>query len=322
MSRVQAFRDQINPRIRASVMAATLILCALFCVASTPAFAQQTLGSMTNNTFWALLPIQTFLSFLSYALGVFFSITAFLQMRAYVDDPSRNSLTGPLLRILAATFFIFAPFGATLLVQSISGNDVGAGGLVNFTNSVTPNTGNTGLEGALNRFVLDFAAPFLENLLPFFAYIAGLIFMLIGLKRLALGNGNGPQAPGGMGTMASFFIAAALMAFGYIMFTVQGSLFGATTMVSNPLVDSNSGNALMTERVNQTMWGIFMFLRVVGYISVLRAMFMLRAAGEGQNVSMMAVTTHLVAGALLANGTAFVLAAQNTFVDPANHILR
>jgi hypothetical protein len=283
----------------------------------------QTLGKMTNQLYNSMLSIQTFLSMLSYILGVFFSITGLQMLRANVDDPGRNPAMPGLLRLGAASFFLFAPTFANMIVNAISGSGVGGGALLTTTNAITPTADGDGLDGALIRFVKDFAAPFLENLLPFFAYVAGLIFMLVGLKRLALGNGDGPQAPGGLGTMGTFVVAACLMAFGYVMYTLQGSIFGSSTLVSNPLFKTDTTATDIQQRANEAMWGIFIFLRVVGYISVLRGLFMLRAAGEGQNVSMMAVGTHLIAGAMLANATAFVLAAEHTFVsDPNSYILQ
>ena len=288
----------------------------------------QTLGSMTNQLYSSLLNLQTFLSMLSYILGVFFSLTGLQKLRANVDDPGRNPLMPALMRLGAAAFFIFAPTFANILVDSISGAGVGGQeNLVEFENAdgMTPKTDGDGLDGALTRFVIDFATPFMENLLPFFSYVAGLIFMLIGLKRLALADGQGPQAPGGLGTIGTFVVSATLMAFGYIMYTLQGSLFGSTTLVSNPIFIGGTGtNSALLDRTNQAMWGVFIFLRIAGYISVLRGLFMLRAVGEGSgNVSMMAVGTHLIAGALLANGTAFVLAAQETFIeDPSKYILQ
>lgn len=290
-----------------------------------PALAQQgkKLGDMTNNLYNSLLHLQTFLSMLFYILGIFFSITGLQMLKAHVDDPGRNPLQGALLRLGAAAFFIFSPTFANMLVSSIGGGSVGGGAELVFSNAVNPGkaTGD-GLDTALVAFVQNFAGPFMDDLLPFIAYAAGLVLMLLGLKRLALANGDGPQAPGGTGTMATFFVAAALMAFGYVMYTLQGSLFGTNQISSNPLFTGSADGAL-TDRANNAMWGVFIFLRIVGYISVLRGLFMLRAAGEGQNVSMMAVMTHMIAGAMLANATAFVLMMQNTFVtDPSMHILR
>lgn len=296
---------------------------------ATPVMAQQqgaqTLGAMIDSTYSATVHIQTFLSLLSYILGVYFSITGMLNLRDHVEDPGRNPLNKAMLRLAAAAFFIFAPTFANLLVNTLGGGSVGAGvGLTFSQGGGGPGTAEgQGLEAVLNRMVKDIAAPMLDNLIPFIAYISGVIFMMIGLKRLALSDGNGPQAPGGMGTIGTFIVAAGLMSFGYIVYTLEGSLFGTTNIVNSPTVLTTGGaDTTLISSANNAMWGVFIFLRIVGYISVLRALFMLRSAGEGGNVSMMVVGTHMIAGALLINATGFVMLMQKAFIDnPANYIL-
>jgi hypothetical protein len=286
-----------------------------------PAMAQgvQTLGDMTNSFYDSFISLQTFLSVLSYVLGTFFSITGLQMLRNHVDDPGRNPSHMALLRLGAAGFFLFAPSAANMLTSTLTGAGVGGGALVTAQDMVQidentfgdQNGGSGGLDQAFGRFVVDIASPMLDNAIPIFAYLAGIAFMLIGLKRLALANGDGPQAPGGLGTAGTLLVAAGLMAFGYVMYALQGSLFGTTILYSNTSLVSESP---LTERANQTLWAVFIFLRIVGYISVLRGLFMLRAAAEGGNVSMMGVMTHMIAGALLANGGMLVQAIQCTFI--------
>ncbi len=300
---------------RFACLAAALLLVA------NPALAQdQTLGDMTNSFYNTLVSLQTFLSVLSYVLGTFFSITGLQQLRNNVDDPSRNPAHAFLLRLGAAGFFLFAPSGANMLVATLSGSDgVGKTGLVTAQDQVeiTADTfggPGAGLDKAFGRFVVDIASPMLDNAIPIFAYVAGLTFMLIGLKRLALANGDGPQAPGGLGTAGTFLVAAGLMAFGYVMYALQGTLMGTSVLFSNPILNVGSTDQALNDRANQVMWAVFIFLRIVGYISVLRGLFMLRAAAEGGNVSMMAVMTHMIAGALLANGGMLIQTIQCTFL--------
>ncbi len=276
--------------------------------------APKTLGDMTNSVYDSFISLQTFLSVMSYLLGTFFSITGLQALRNYVDDPGRNPAHAALLRLGAAGFFLFAPSAANMLTATLSGSGVGSSTLSTATDLV-PVTASTftgnGLDKAVGRFVVDIASPLIDNALPLFAYITGTIFMLIGLKRLALANGDGPQAPGGLGTMGTFLVAAGLMASGYVMYALQNSLFGLGTLYSNNQLNSSSP---LAAQANETLWAVFIFLRIVGYISVLRGLFMLRAVAEGGNVSMMGVMTHLIAGALLANGGALVQVIQCTFV--------
>lgn len=300
---------------RFACMAAALLLLA------GPAFAQdKTLGDMTNSLYNTFVSVQTFLSVLSYVLGTFFSITGLQQLRNNVDDPGRNPAHAFLLRLGAAGFFLFAPSAANMLVATLSGGDgVGKAGIVTTQDQVditadTFGSAGAGLDKAFGRFVVDIASPMLDNAIPIFAYVAGLTLMLIGLKRLALANGDGAQAPGGLGTAGTFLVAAGLMAFGYIMYTLQGTLFGTSVLYSNPILNIGSSDQALNDQANQVMWAIFIFLRIVGYISVLRGLFMLRAVAEGGNVSMMGVMTHMIAGALLANGGMLIQSIQCTFL--------
>lgn len=281
--------------------------------------AAKTLGDMTNKMYDSFVSLQTFLSVLSYVLGTFFSITGLQMLRNYVDDPSRNPGHAALLRMGAAGFFLFAPSAASMLVATISGGSIGDTSMLvtaNESGSTVIGTAasGTGLEQAVKRFVIDIASPMLDNILPILAYVGGLVFMMIGLKRLALANGDGPQAPGGMGTMGTFMVAACLLSFGYVMYVLQGSIFGVTNLYANSKLTSTGLTPQMADHANQTLWAVFIFLRVVGYISVLRGLFMLRAVAEGGNVSMVGVMTHLIAGAMLANGGMLVQTIQCTFV--------
>lgn len=292
-------------------------------LAAGPALAEaKTLGDMTNRVYDSLISLQFFLGFLSYILGTFFAITGLQMVRAHVDDPGRNPLQPSMLRLAGAALFLFAPTSANALVRSLGGGGVGDTDLLNTKDFVSVNAGTfsdgNSIEDALGRFVVDFAGPFLENLLPLFAYLVGLVFMFIGLKRLALANENGPQAPGGTGTFGTFIVGAALMSFGYVMYALQGSIFGTDTLYTNPLLKSSSE---LAKSANNALWAVFIFLRIVGYISVLRGLLMLREMAEGGRASLTAVSTHMIAGSFLANAGAFVSAVQTTFIDdPANYL--
>lgn len=285
------------------------------------AFAQATtLGEMTDSTFNALLPIQIFLSSISYILGVFFAFSALKMARNYTESPGDIKPLHVALRFLAAAFFILTPFAANVLVETISGAGVG-GSTAAQLGGVNGPAGGDGLDGVLNRIVSDMWGPLMDNLIPLFCYAAGIILMMVALKRLALASNDGPQAPGGLGTMTTFFVAAGLMSVGYLMNVTQGSLFGENQMFQNIVFVNGNGGEFET-RAQEALWGVFMFLRIVGYISFIRGLFMLRGATEGaQNASIMGAITHIGAGAILANGLAFARAIQETiFDDPSNWI--
>ena len=286
------------------------------------AFAQQakTLGEMATATYNAFTPIQLSLSSIAYILGVFFAFSALKMARNYSENPNDVKILHVVLRFLAAAFFILTPFAANVLVDSISGSGLGGADVANLGNVVGPN-GGTGLDGVLNRIVKSVWGPLMDNLIPLFCYAAGITLMLVALKRLALASNDGPQAPGGLGTMTTFFVAAALMSAGYLMNIMQGTLFGSNQMYQN-IIFTGGNNGAFEQRAQDALWGVFMFLRIVGYISFIRGLFILRGSTEGaQNASLMAAITHIGAGAILANGLAFATAIQGTiFSSQANWI--
>lgn len=279
------------------------------------AFAQATtLGQMTQSTFDAFTPIQIFLSSIAYVLGVFFAFSGLKMARNYVENPNDIKPLHVAMRLLAGAFFILTPFAANVIVRTISEGNVGEAGAANL-GAVNGPAGGDGLDGVLNRIVNDMWGPLMDNLIPLFCYVAGIILMLIALKRLALASNDGPQAPGGLGTMTTFFVASALMSVGFIMNVTQGTLFGENQMYQN-IVFTNGDGGEFEQRAQDALWGVFMFLRIVGYISLIRGLFILRGATEGaNNASMMAAITHIGAGAILANGLAFARAIQGTIFD-------
>ncbi len=275
-----------------------------------------TLGDMAQTTYLALTPIQILLSSIAYILGVFCAFSGLKMARQYSESPGDVKLLHVALRFLASGLLILTPYAANVLVETISGAGVGGAGVV--TMATGGPGGGDGLDGVLNRIINNIWAPFMDNLLPLFCYAAGITLMLVALKRLALASNDGPQAPGGLGTMTTFFVAAGLMSVGYLMNISQGTLFGQNNLYTNIVFTGGGGE--FTQRAQDAMWGVFAFLRIVGYISFIRGLFILRGATEGAgNASIMAAVTHIAAGAMLANGLAFASIIQETFMDPGSH---
>lgn len=307
---------------------AAMLVLGLSVLAAPAALAQdtpRTLGDMTNSVYDSLASVQYFLSLLSYILGLFFTITGLQMLKGYIDDPGQNPAQASMLRLGAAALFLFSPTAANMLVGTIGDGEVFNGDTTHVVTtqdavSISSSTFSSGggLENALGRFVIDFGGPFLDNLLPLFAYLSGVVLMLVGLKRLALANGQGPQAPGSLGTFSTFIIAAGLMSFGYVMYTLQGTFFGKTTLYG--VQKLTGGGSAITDHAEHALWAVFIFLRIVGYISVLRGLFMLREVTEGGQASMVGVSTHMFAGAALANLGYVVNMIQCTFLESSSFV--
>ncbi len=293
-----------------------------------PTLAATTLGDMVNTTYDSFIPIQAFLSSIAYILGIYSIFTGLKMARMHTESPGDARPLHIGLRFAGGALLILTPFAANVLVTTISGGGVGSSAvnvadIVGGFGAPAGALDGEGLDVTLNRLVSNVWAPLMDNLLPLFCYAAGLVLMLVALKRLALASNDGPQAPGGLGTLTTFFSAAGLMSAGYLMGVMQGSLFGANEIYQNVTL-AQGANTPQAIKAQNALWGIFVFLRIVGYISFIRGLFILRGAAEGaNNASMMAASTHIIAGALLANGLRFAQVIQETiFNDPADWILQ
>ena len=289
----------------------------------------QTLGGMVKNSYYAFTPIQSFLSWMFYIGGIFFMVSALNLTKQYVDAPDDVPINSVILRYIAAGLMIATPYAADMLVSTIAQFGVGEGEVgqgnaevVGYTHTERTATGSEGgPDEIIVRLARDLWQPLMEYAIPLFCYAAGLIFMLIGLKRLAVASKEGPEAPGSGSTFSIFFVAAALMSVGYIMNIAQGSLFGSNQMLNVSLESASSGD-LVDQQADNVLWGVFTFLRIFGYISFIRGLFLIKGSVEGaQGASVMAATTHILAGAMLANIGAFIDVIQTTFItDPSNYI--
>ncbi len=287
----------------------------------------RTLGGMLKGTYYAFAPIQNFLSWCFYIGGIFFMVSALNLTKKYVDSPDDVPLNTVLLRYGAAGLMIAAPYTADMIVSTIANfgvaeGDINAGGnaeVVQFTQGTRTAETSGGPDEIIIRLATDLWGPIMDYALPLFCYVAGLIFMLFGLKRLAVASKDGPQAPGSMGTFGVFFLAAALMSVGYMINIVQGSMFGTSGFMDISLADVDD---TVERQADNVLWGVFTFLRIFGYISFIRGLFLIKGVTEGaQGASVMAASTHIIAGAMLANIGAFVDVLQTTFItDPDNYV--
>lgn len=290
---------------------------------SFPALAQvQTLGDMTTSVYDSFLSLQVFLAVVAFCVGTWYVMKGVQMLRGAGEGGNQApSISQSLFKLGGGGALISLPFIINLVMTSVASDAGGGiGQSVEFAGDMTRSFSGPGLDHALGRFVVDFFVPFMGDALPFFCYIAGTILMIRGIQRLANGDGKGPTAPGGLGTFSIFIIAAVLMSLGYLMRTLQGSIFGETTLYANVTLKYASASAL-TERAQHVLWAIFQFLRIVGYISVIRGLFMLKNNTEGGNQSMTGAVTHIIAGAMLANVWYFIWVVQNTFVDDPDYFV-
>jgi hypothetical protein len=294
----------------------------LLCVWAPAAQAAQTLGQVTQKLYTDFLPVQVFLSSIIFLLGIWYSIKGVQMLRA-TGEGGQNApaLSASLFKLFGGAALIVIPFAINVLVNTLSSGNLGAKSIQQsgILASDAPTFDGPGLDEAVGRFVIDFFYPFMSDALPYFCYIAGVLLLVRGFQRVANGDEKGPKAPGGLGTWMLFFVAAALMSMGYFMQVLQCSIFGTNMLYGSVKLMDQS---ILSQRAENVLWAVFQFLRIVGYISVIRGLFMLKGFAEGaNNASLLGSSTHIISGAMLANVFFYVNVIQNTFVsDTAYHV--
>jgi hypothetical protein len=286
------------------------------------AYAQK-LGDLINSSYNAFTSLQGLIAAMCYILGIYMAVSGVQTMRAAVDAPDKASPVMPAMKLAAAGLLIMTPYAMNVVVRTISGNGVGgnAGPTISDFSKDRSFTAGDGLDHSLGLLVKDIWQPLMENALPFFCYIAGLAFLINGLRKMADAGASGGQGPGfmSMQSVGQFGVAAAFLSGGFVMTVLQQTLFGGNEL--KIVQFTNVGGTAFGDRANDALWAVFTFLRIVGYIAVIRGLLMLKGVSDGaQNASLSAAMTHMIAGAALANSGGFIDLVQNTLLGGSNAI--
>ena len=171
----------------------------------------------------------------------------------------------------------------------------------------------------LTNLMNDILGP-VALIIEWFGIVAGFTLVFIGITRLMKSTQEGAKGPTGMGTILTFLVGGALLAFSPILTAASGSVF------ANPLTLTNGGaggggylvytagmETAEIARANAVIGAAIKFILVLGMISVMRGIFMLREIGEGsQQASMMGTLTHIIGGAIAVNLGPMLTAVQST----------
>ncbi len=281
--------------------------------------------------------LPAFLTAISYLFGVFLGLWALLKLRDHVLNPSQTPIWDSVARFVAGGAFFALPViidaaRNTVTPESlvVSGSFVSntgfniassgggffddpigtiIGGLLGNGGGCTP--GGGGLDTALACFMSDIFGP-LHVLLNFFGVVAGTILIMIGISRLLKSAQDGARGPGGLGTMMTFLVGGALISFNSLIRAFSTSLFSSpVTFTYAEIQYGLSGSALAS--ANTVISSILQFMILVGLISFVRGLFIMRDVAEGNGqASMMASVTHLIGGALAVNLGPLLNAVQAT----------
>ncbi len=255
-----------------------------------------------------------FLSALSYIFACVLTAWGLLKVKDHVVDPTRTTVWEGASRLLAAGAFFALPVTVSAIKSTIT--TVGIGTALNLRAISRYNETASvcdGLDGALYCMMSDVLTP-IHVVLNFFTFVAGVILIMIGISRLMKGAQEGAKAPGGLGTFMTFIIGGALLSYNELIRAFTGSFFSNPLTLTYANLQYNTGMAPdELAHAHTVISAILKFMIVIGLISFVRGLFIIRNVAEGSGqASLMAGVTHMVGGALAVNMGPLMNAVQNT----------
>ncbi len=290
--------------------------------------AAGTIGALMCETAERTGLFPAFLTAISYLFGLVMGVWGVLKIRDHVLNPQQTGVFEGISRLMAGGAFFALPvlievFRNTLTNGGLFNSLFQAKGFVSDVGGLAYNTGSIGacptsvtgmsLDVILLCFTSDILTP-INVILTFFAFVAGIIFIMIGISRLIKGAQEGAKAPGGLGTIMTFLIGGALISYNDLMRAATQTLTGnGSTLTYGDLNYTTGMTTAETEAAHAIISSIVKFMIVIGIISFVRGLFIVRNVAEGnQQASMMAGVTHIVGGALAVNIGPVINAVQAT----------
>lgn len=183
-------------------------------------------------------------------------------------------------------------------------------------------TNDLSLDLMLARFIKDIAKPML-TITYVGAYIFGAYLLVKGLLKCVKYSDEGSKGQQKFsGLWGNLLIGALLMALPSSMNSIAGTLysdagasFGETAMeYANQILRYDTvTDPDIQAKLNRTYWTIITFVQILGLISFVRGLSILRSVTDGNTqVTSMAGLTHVVAGAIAWNLGEFVQVIFNT----------
>ncbi len=273
---------------------------------------RNSLGAVICSIWGSTLALPGFLTAVAYVFGIIVGIWGLLKIQDHVLNPQQTPIWDGLSRILVcAALFAFPT------IISVTYNTI-ATAVVPHTNTADGAAvavgGGLGLDVMLTNLMDNVFGP-MSALLNWFGIIAGIVLVYIGITRLMKSAQEGARGPGGIGTIMTFVVGGALIAFSPMVTASSVSLFGTDglrTAVRADLVYT-AGLGAAEPRVEAVINAITRFVYVLGLISIMRGFFIMRAIAEGNGqASMMASVTHIVGGAIAVNLGPMINVVQTT----------
>lgn len=298
-------------------------------------------GNVMCNLLRNTIMLPAFFTAMAYLFGVVLGFWGILKLRDHALDPRQTQIWEGLARLIAGGAFFALPViieatRGTVTPDALSVVSAGAtttgfneqgGGflssILNFINNPISsilglsgaNCGPGGLDVKLYCFMSDIFGP-MSVLLNFFGFVAGMVLIMIGVSRLLKSAQDGAKAPLGLGTIMTFVAGGALISFNAILRAFSTSFFGSPVTFTYANIQYGAQTGLSGDElahVHNVFSAILKFVILIGLISFVRGIFIVRGVAEGDNQSsMMAGITHILGGALAVNLGPLLNAVQVT----------
>lgn len=270
--------------------------------------AADTLGGMICNFLNNTSGAPGFFAGFSYMAGLICGFLFIIKLREHVENPNSIPIWDPLKRAVAAGAFFATPMVVNAVKSLISTPDL-------YTNGGTFNgeSSGVGLDAMIVRLMSNTLEPMVWAT-GWIGWLGGLIFVFIGISRLLKTEQEGPRGPTGIGTVTTFIIAGALFSLNSLVVFFNTTIFGDAHLDTNGALQYTQGlTDGAQDHVHAVISAIIGFSVIIGWISLVRGLFIVRGVSEGNSqASMMAALTHLIGGALAINLGGVIMAVQNT----------
>lgn len=280
------------------------------------------MGGAMCGIFFNAGAFPAFLTMLAYIFGLVLGVWGILKIKAHVLNPQQVTIWEGVSRLFAGGLFFALPIVIEVMRNTVSPPVTEAiataAQVTGFNETALACDGTTGLDGALYCFMNDILTP-MHVVINFFTTVAAFIFAMIGISRLMKGAQDGARAPGGLGTMMTFLTAGVLLSYNSLMRAAtatfsMGLIGGVPITATNGVLQYTKGmTAAETAHAHTIISAILKFLIIVGLISFVRGIFIIRGVAEGNSQSsLMSGVTHMVGGALAVNLGPLINAVETT----------
>lgn len=275
--------------------------------------AATTIGDAVDNTSDLFPEFSKLVSAISYVLGAIFTGIGVYKARDWSNSPQQTKASDILKFLGAGGLLVAAPAAASVLANSIgmTSGVTAMNSTYGTTEAIFHSTGGSGLDQAIVDLVSNIAQP-MSNIVMGFAYFAGAVLTVVGIVRLTKSAQEGPRGPSGLGTMATFVTAAMLLSASQVLGAFTVTIFGGNPKMF-VYADIFGLPGVPTDQAENVIRAILGFMAIVGMISFVRGLFVLRGFAEGNSqMTLMGGLSHIIAGVIAVNLGQFINMVETT----------